>query len=58
MSPLAPLNVSDQKDTFIRLPMWKMFTRPRLISQQNMVRQQDPSSAKPKSSKNEEHERE
>ena len=47
MSPLAPFNVSDQKDTFIRLPRWKMLTRPRLISQQNVVRQQDSSAAKP-----------
>ena len=47
MSPIAPFNVSDQKDTFIVLPIWKMFTRPRLISQQNRVRQQDPASAKP-----------
>ncbi|QBP39883.1 spore germination protein [Paenisporosarcina antarctica] len=56
MSPLAPFNVSDQKDTFIRLPRWKMFTRPRLISQQNIVRQQDSSSAKPEPSKNQEYE--
>ncbi|WP_313894932.1 spore germination protein [Psychrobacillus sp.] len=52
MSPLAPFNVSDQKDTSIRLPIWKMFTRPRLISQQNRVRQQDPASAKPEPPKN------
>ncbi|MER2060191.1 MAG: spore germination protein [Niallia sp.] len=54
MSPLAPFNISDQKDTFIRLPKWKMFTRPRLINQQNIVRQQDSTSAKPKPPKNEE----
>ncbi|MFJ7976799.1 spore germination protein [Peribacillus sp. NPDC096379] len=47
MSPIAPFNVSDQKDTFIVLPIWKMFTRPRLINQQNRVRQQDSASAKP-----------
>lgn len=58
MSPLAPFNVSDQKDTFIRLPSWKMFTRPRLINQQDRTRQQDPASAKPHPQKNEEHERE
>lgn len=47
MTPIAPFNVSDQKDTFIVLPIWKMFTRPRLISQKNRVRQQDSASAKP-----------
>jgi len=54
MSPWAPFNISDQKDTFIRLPRWKMITRPRLINQQNIVRQQDSTSAKPKPPKNEE----
>ncbi|MGG0655456.1 spore germination protein [Rummeliibacillus pycnus] len=56
MSSLAPFNLSDQKDTFIRLPIWKMFTRPRLINQQNTVSQQDSASAKPKPSKNKENE--
>lgn len=54
MSPLAPFNISDQKDTLIRLPKWKLFTRPRLINQQNMTRQQDSASAKPQPTKNEE----
>lgn len=58
MSPLAPFNVSDQKDTFIVVPIWKMFTRPRLTNQQNMIRQQDPASAKPQPTKNEEYEKE
>lgn len=52
MSPLAPFNLSDQKDTHIRLPIWKMTKRPRLINQQNTVKQQDPSSAKPKPNEN------
>lgn len=47
MSPLAPFNISDQKDTFVRLPRWKMFSRPRLISQENMVRQKESSNIKP-----------
>lgn len=47
MSPLAPFTISGQEDTFIRMPIWKMFTRPRLISQQNRVRQQNPAAAKP-----------
>lgn len=54
MSPLAPFNVSDQKDTLIVAPIWKMFTRPRLTNQTNKVRQQDPASAKPQPPKNEE----
>lgn len=52
MSPLAPFNISDQKDTFVRLPRWKMFTRPRLISQKNMVRQQESTNIKPDPTKN------
>lgn len=56
MSPLAPFNLSDQEDTFIRLPRWKMFTRPRLINQQNILRQQDSASAKPEPPKNKEYE--
>lgn len=47
MSPIAPFNLSDQKDTLIVLPKWKMTTRPRLISQKNNVRQQESASAKP-----------
>ncbi|WP_303969658.1 spore germination protein [Sporosarcina ureae] len=54
MSPLAPFNVSDQKDTLIVAPVWKMFTRPRLTNQTNKVRQQDPASAKPQPPKNDE----
>lgn len=56
MSSLAPFNLSDQKDAVIRLPIWKMFTRPRLINQQNIVRQQDSASAKPEPPKNKESE--
>lgn len=47
MSPIAPFNISSQKDTFIVLPIWKMITRPHLISQKNKVRQQVANSAKP-----------
>ncbi|PIC77621.1 spore germination protein [Sporosarcina sp. P19] len=54
MSPIAPFNMSDQKDTLIVVPIWKMFTRPRLTNQTNKVRQQDPSSAKPQPPKNKE----
>ncbi|MOA10765.1 Spore germination protein A1 [compost metagenome] len=38
MSPLAPFNLADQKDTFFRMPRWAMFTRPKLINQKNIVR--------------------
>lgn len=51
MYPIAPFNISGQKDTFIRLPIWKMFTRVHLISQQNIKRQQNPASAKPEPEK-------
>ncbi len=47
MSSIAPFNLSDQKDTFTVLPIWKMITRPKLIGSKNMVRQQDSDSAKP-----------
>ncbi|TFE23462.1 spore germination protein [Cohnella luojiensis] len=40
MSPMAPFNLSDQKDTLFRFPLWAMRTRPRLISQKNKVREQ------------------
>ena len=52
MSPLAPFNLGDQKDTLFRFPEWKMFKRPRLISQQNEIKEQAPNSAKPEPNKN------
>ncbi|WP_235885468.1 spore germination protein [Paenibacillus cymbidii] len=45
MSPFAPIVVDDLKDTIFRLPRWAMFSRPRLISQKNVIREQ---SAPPK----------
>lgn len=39
MSPFGPYNSSDQKDTLVRMPIWKMITRSRLLNQQNSVRQ-------------------
>ncbi|RAP76551.1 spore germination protein [Paenibacillus montanisoli] len=38
MSPFAPLTVSDLKDTIFRLPHWMLVTRPRSISQKNVIR--------------------
>lgn len=39
LSPLAPLSLRDLKDTFIRVPWWAMFTRPRLIGTREPARQ-------------------
>lgn len=43
---MAPFNLSDQKDIFIRLPWFLMKKRPTLFSQQNSIRQ-DTSIPKP-----------
>ncbi|WP_036835765.1 spore germination protein [Pontibacillus litoralis] len=48
MSPLAPLNASNQKDAILRLPHWSLLTRPHLISQKNVVREQTVKKGKPK----------
>lgn len=47
MSPLAPYNLSDQKDVFFRMPLWAMFNRPRLINQKNIVREKSTPPQKP-----------
>ena len=39
LSPLAPFNTSDMKDTFIRAPLWTMHKRPKDISQLDTTRQ-------------------
>jgi spore germination protein KA len=39
LTPMAPFIAADQKDALIRVPIWKMFTRPRLISQSDIVRE-------------------
>lgn len=39
LSPLAPLYTPDLKDSFIRLPMWLMRTRPRTLKPQDLKRQ-------------------
>ncbi|WP_029192070.1 spore germination protein [Paenibacillus elgii] len=39
LSPVAPFIANNLKDVFIRVPLWAMFTRPRLISHKNIVRQ-------------------
>ncbi|GLB61692.1 spore germination protein [Cytobacillus sp. NCCP-133] len=42
MSPLAPFNMEDQKDVMFRFPHWGLFSRPRLISQKNVKREDTP----------------
>lgn len=40
MSPMAPFNLSDQKDTILRLPLWELVSRPRSLSRRNPIREQ------------------
>jgi spore germination protein KA len=47
MSPFGPFIYSDQKDMIVRAPIWKRFSRPRLISQNNVKREQNPPVSKP-----------
>lgn len=47
MSPFAPFNASDHKDTIFRFPQWALISRPRLISQNNVIRQRQRSTPKP-----------
>lgn len=35
LAPFSPLNGLDLKDTFIRIPLWAMFTRPRALTWEN-----------------------
>ncbi|KMZ42926.1 MULTISPECIES: spore germination protein [Bacillales] len=39
MAPLAPVNLGDQKDTLLRIPIWMMHTRPHFLRQKNSVRE-------------------
>jgi spore germination protein KA len=39
LSPFGPFILSDQKDSIFRVPQWAMYSRPRLISQKNIVRE-------------------
>jgi spore germination protein KA len=47
MSPFAPFILADQKDMLFKVPLWGMFSRPRLISQKNVIREQYPPTTKP-----------
>lgn len=46
-SPAAPFILQDQKDVFFRVPWWGMFSRPRLINQNNTIREQNNPTPKP-----------
>lgn len=52
LAPLAPLNTADLKDSFVRIHLWSMFTRPRTIGWNNLKRQD--SGAKPSTPSKEE----
>ncbi|AJY75120.1 spore germination protein [Paenibacillus beijingensis] len=47
MSPFAPFIAADQKDAVFRFPQWALFARPRLISQKNVIREQNSPTPKP-----------
>ncbi|TMV46977.1 spore germination protein [Paenibacillus mesophilus] len=47
MSPMAPFNLADQKDTILRLPQWALFSRPRFISKKNRIREDNAPTTKP-----------
>lgn len=42
MSPFVPFNLIDQKDNFIRLPLWLMRTRPLALARKNRIRENTP----------------
>jgi spore germination protein KA len=52
-TPAAPFILQDQKDVFFRVPWWRMFSRPRLISQNNVIREQNNPTPKTESRKEE-----
>lgn len=39
LSPVAPFVLKDMKDTFVRMPLWSMLTRPKNIGEYNPNRQ-------------------
>jgi len=47
LNGLVPFNLNDQKDIFARLPWFMMFTRPRLMSQANEIREDDTNTPHP-----------
>lgn len=53
LTPMAPFILKDQKDVFFRFPHWALFSRPRLINQQDVIREkvQPPEPSKQQSKK-------
>ncbi|GGC95715.1 spore germination protein KA [Thalassobacillus devorans] len=51
LTPMAPFIVSDQKDAILRFPRWKLTTRPRLVTQQNITREDVEAPKPPKRSR-------
>lgn len=49
MSSMAPFRKNEQKDTLVRLPFWFMHTRPKLLRQNNLIRNETPKPRPPKS---------
>ncbi|WP_256242268.1 spore germination protein [Bacillus sp. V3B] len=49
LAPNAPFILQDQKDNFVRLPRWSLHTRPRLINQKNLDREDTPPPKPPNS---------
>lgn len=49
MAPIAPFIDDDQSDVIFRAPHWKMHSRPRLINQKNIIRENTTGPTKPKS---------
>lgn len=47
LSPLAPGSLRDLKDVFIRVPIWMMNTRPRILRTENPIRQKQSLMPKP-----------
>jgi spore germination protein KA len=45
--PNSPFILKDQKDNIFRLPHWALFSRPRLINQQDIKREQTPNPKPP-----------
>ncbi|WP_394231481.1 spore germination protein [Niallia oryzisoli] len=48
LSPMAPFIAGDQKDAILRIPLWGMLSRPRLISQKDIKRENSSSPKPPK----------
>ncbi|MBB6453104.1 spore germination protein KA [Salirhabdus euzebyi] len=47
LAPMGPFIPSEQKDTLVRMPFWRMKTRPKLISQMDMEREETQSPRPP-----------